>query len=81
MDLDKWIGMPAVMIKLPIDLSKVDYGKFFNNTFVNVFMMMNVVLGLMLLDRYLAAKKKKVSERSLIILSSGPVSSRNRGLF
>ncbi len=44
---------------LPVDLNKVDYGKFFNNTYINVFMMVNVVLGLMLLDRYLASKKKK----------------------
>ncbi len=50
--------------KLPIDISKVDYSKFFNNTYVNVFMMINVVLGLMLLDRYLAAKKKKLQKES-----------------
>lgn len=50
--------------KLPIDISKVDYGKFFNNTYVNVFMMINVVLGLMLLDRYLAAKKKKMQKEA-----------------
>jgi hypothetical protein len=41
-----------------IDLSKVDYSKIFNNTYVNVFMMLNAVLGLMLLDRYLADKRK-----------------------
>src|SRR5215510_11822495 len=34
--------------KLPVDLSKFDFSKFFNNTYVNVFMMINVVLGLML---------------------------------
>jgi hypothetical protein len=50
--------------KLPIDISKVDYGKFFNNTYINVFMMINVVLGLMLLDRYLAAKKKKLQKEA-----------------
>jgi hypothetical protein len=50
--------------KLPIDISKVDYGKFFNNTYVNVFMMINVVLGLMLFDRYLAAKKKKLQKEA-----------------
>lgn len=50
--------------KLPIDISKVDYGKFFNNTYVNVFMMINVVLGLMLLDRYLAVKKKKLQKEA-----------------
>ena len=43
-----------------IDIRKIDFGKMFNNTFVNVFMMMNIVLGLMLLDRYLNNKKKKL---------------------
>lgn len=43
-----------------IDLSKVDYGRMFNNTVMNVFMMLNAVLGLMLLDRYLSNKRKKL---------------------
>ena len=47
-----------------IDLSKVDTSKFFNNTFVNVFMMINVVLGLFLLDRFLANKRKKFREEA-----------------
>lgn len=42
-----------------IDLSKVDFSKFFNNTYVNVFMMLNVVLALMLLDRFLANRRKE----------------------
>jgi len=50
---------PADPGTLPVDLSKVDFSKIFNNTFVNVFMMLNVVLGLMLLDRYLANQRKK----------------------
>jgi preprotein translocase subunit Sss1 len=45
--------------RMPVDLSKVDYSKVFNNTYMNVFMMINVVLGLFLLDRYLANKRKK----------------------
>lgn len=47
-----------------IDFSKVDLSKFFNNTYVNVFMMLNVVLGLMLLDRFLANKRKKFSKEA-----------------
>ena len=50
--------------KLPIDLSKIDLSRFFNNTYVNVFMMINVVLGLMLLDRYLASKKRKIEKEA-----------------
>lgn len=38
---------------------KVDYSKIFNNTYVNAFMLINVVLGLFLLDRYLANKRKE----------------------
>jgi hypothetical protein len=45
--------------KMPVDLSKVDYSKFFSNSYVNAFMMINVVLGLFLLDRYLANKRKE----------------------
>lgn len=49
--------------KLPVDFGKVDYSKIFSNTFVNVFMMINVILGLFLLDRFLAAKRKKFHEK------------------
>lgn len=50
--------------KLPVDLTKVDYSKMFNNNFVNAFMMINVILGLFLLDRYLANKRKKFREEA-----------------
>ena len=40
-------------------VSKVDYSKFFNNTWVNAFMMINVILGLVLLDNYLSNKRKQ----------------------
>ena len=48
-----------------VDLGKVDYSKFFNNTYINIFMMMNVVLGLMLLDRILSNKRKQFIEGAL----------------
>ena len=44
--------------KLPVDLSKIDISKFFSNTYVNIFMMINIVLGLFLLDNYLSNKRK-----------------------
>jgi magnesium-transporting ATPase (P-type) len=56
----QWSDSNSSMIG--IDLSKVDYSKFFNNTYINIFMMMNVVLGLMLLDRVLANKRKQFME-------------------
>jgi hypothetical protein len=42
-----------------IDFTSVDYSKIFSNTYINIFMMVNIVLGLMLLDRYLANKRAK----------------------
>lgn len=45
--------------KLPIDFSQVDFSKLFNNNVVNAFMMVNVLLGLILLDRFLVSKRKK----------------------
>ena len=42
-----------------IDFSKIDYTKFFNNTWVNAFMMINVILGLVLLDSYFTNKRKE----------------------
>jgi hypothetical protein len=45
--------------KMPVDLGKIDYSRFFNNNYVNVFMMINVILGLFLLDRFLANKRKE----------------------
>lgn len=44
---------------IPVDFSKIDLSPMFNNTYVNVFMMLNVVLGLFLFDRYLASKRKE----------------------
>ena len=46
-----------------IDFTQVDYSRVFNNNFVNIFMMLNIVLGLMLLDRYLNNRKKAMMNR------------------
>jgi hypothetical protein len=40
-------------------LSKIDTSRFFNNDLINVFMMINVLLGLVLLDNYLSNKRNK----------------------
>lgn len=45
--------------QLSKDISRFDISKFFSNTWVNVFMMINVVLGLFLLDNYLSNKRKE----------------------
>ncbi len=49
---------------LPVDFDKLDWSKFFNNTYTNIFMMINIVLGLMLLDMYLGKKKKELQNRT-----------------
>jgi len=41
------------------NINKVDFNKFFSNTWVNAFMIINVVLGLFLLDNYLSNKRKE----------------------
>jgi hypothetical protein len=41
------------------NLSKIDISKFFSSTWVNVFMMINVILGLFLFDNYLSSKRKE----------------------
>lgn len=53
-----WTGNGNSVI--PFDLSKIDYSKIFNNTYVNVFMMVNIILGLFLIDRFLASKRTKM---------------------
>lgn len=40
-------------------LSKIDTTRFFNNDLINVFMMINVLLGLVLLDNYFSNKRKQ----------------------
>jgi hypothetical protein len=46
-----------------IDFSAINYSSVFNNTYINLFMMINVVLGLMLLESYLSGKNKQLHTR------------------
>ncbi len=41
------------------DLPKISPGQFFNNTLLNAFMLVNGILGLFLLDRFLASQRQK----------------------
>ena len=43
-----------------IDANKLNWGKALNNTYVNVFILINVILGFILLDKYLQNRKKTV---------------------
>src|SRR5215212_9623056 len=53
-------GTDSSLINLnKINLDKIDASKFFNNTYTSIFMMINVVLGLVFFDFYLNRKKQK----------------------
>ena len=54
-----WESGEAGKNSLGVDLPKMDISKFFNNNWVNGFMMVNIVIGLALLDRVLANKRKQ----------------------
>ena len=41
------------------NIKGIDFSQFFNNTWMNVLIMINVVLGLFLLDNYLGNKRKQ----------------------
>jgi len=47
------------------NLSKIDFSKFFNNTFTSIFMIINVVMGLMLLDMWLGKKRKELQGKNM----------------
>jgi hypothetical protein len=55
-----WSEAGSSSSPLGVDLGAVDYSKMFNSSLMNGFMMMNVILGLALLDRYLNSKRKKM---------------------
>jgi hypothetical protein len=47
------------------NLDKLDWGKFFSNTYINIFMMVNIVLGLVLLDMYLQRRKEQAHHKGV----------------
>jgi len=57
-----WSAASQTKNPLGIDLAKVDYSQMFNNNLMNGIMMLNVILGLFLFDRYLSNKNKKLKE-------------------
>lgn len=57
------ISAPPVNID-NFNLDKVNFGKLINNTYTYVFVMINAILGLVLLDMYLGKKKRKLEEET-----------------
>jgi hypothetical protein len=53
---------PKIISEYNNTVNKIDWSKIFNNTYTNIFMMVNVVLGLMMLDIYLTRKKEQHKE-------------------
>lgn len=58
-----WAGASGDADNLLPDISKVNFKGLFNNTYATVFMMVNAVLGLALLDMYLGKKKKQLKNK------------------
>ncbi len=57
-----WSGNDAQRSGIGDYLNGVDYLKMFNSNLVNGFMMLNVVLGLFLFDRFLNMKRKRLNK-------------------
>lgn len=53
-----WTAGSSVTDKLPLKLPNLQLSKALSNNYVNAFMILNMVLGLMLLDRYLGQRRK-----------------------
>jgi len=53
---------PKILTEYNNTVSKVDWSKFFNSTYTNIFMGINAILGLMMLDIYLTRKKQQHKE-------------------
>ena len=52
-------AQPSTGVLDDVQEKSVSWGNIFSGTYVNVFIMVNIVLGLMLLDMYLRMKKAK----------------------
>lgn len=54
---------PSSGSSLPVNFDSLDFSRFFNNTYTSIFLMINIVLGLVLLDMYLGKKKKQLEKK------------------
>jgi hypothetical protein len=52
------MSAPGAISDTGLQKLNIDWSKYFNSTVMNVFLLMDVVAGLMLLDRYLRRKKE-----------------------
>ncbi|HEX6191253.1 MAG TPA: hypothetical protein VFZ42_02765 [Chitinophagaceae bacterium] len=61
----KWSTDPTSSSSVIDKLGQIDFSNFFNNTWINAFMMINVILGLFLLDNYLSNKRKEYRSKQI----------------
>ena len=59
-----WVDNPtgSMLPSYYEDANKVNWGKLLNNTYVNIFIGINVILGLILIDKFLQRKKNDVND-------------------
>jgi hypothetical protein len=53
-----WSAPAASAMPVDFKVPPIDYNKIFSSAYVNIFIMVNIVLGFVLLDVYLARKRK-----------------------
>ena len=58
------LSSPGEASTVSKNIGKLDFSKFFNNNLINVLMMINVVIGLFLLDNYLSNKRKQFKKEA-----------------
>jgi hypothetical protein len=54
-----WVDNPtgSLLPAYNLDASKLNWGKLLNNTYVNIFIGINVILGLILIDKFMQGRK------------------------
>ena len=54
-----WVNNPtgSLLPAYNLDASKLNWGRLLNNTYVNIFIGVNVILGLILIDKYMQGRK------------------------
>jgi hypothetical protein len=55
-------GLPDIISQYNFS-KRIDFSKFFNSTYTNIFMLVNVILALILTDMYLQRKKERLTQK------------------
>ena len=58
-----WTSTNSANSILPFKVPVIEWSRFFNNTYTNIFLMVNTLLGLMILDMYLGKKRKQLRQK------------------